>query len=46
MTFSKDEFWREDEFFCKYCGKKLKQDIKYCGDVCRQKDSVWNWNGD
>ena len=46
MTFSTDEYWIEDSYFCKNCGKKLNSDIKYCDDFCRQKDSVWNWTDD
>ena len=38
-----EEIWEEKEFFCKYCGKKLEDDMKYCSEICRQNDSVWNW---
>lgn len=43
---SYEEFWEEKESVCKYCGEKLQNNLKYCSELCRKSDSVWNWDDD
>ncbi|MDH3617227.1 MAG: hypothetical protein OEM89_00720 [Nitrosopumilus sp.] len=43
---SEDRLWKEEKFFCKYCGLKVNENIKYCSEKCKNQDSVWNWSDD
>ena len=43
---SEENLWEETDFYCKYCGIKLKQEVGYCSEDCKKNDSVWNWTDD
>ena len=32
----------DSSMHCNYCGDKLVNNLEYCSDSCKKKDSVWH----